>query len=209
MRKKALGIALIAAFAFTGIATASASAIEWKVEGAPLGVGVKESIKENVTVVKPFILKRANGLTVECKMKVKVAFIEGPNKNGAEALEFFQCAVTSNTKCAVEEPIRTTAVVSTLEAGPPVKLKFVPKEGTQFTTITLKSKPGVTCAQAGKLNIVGSAVGEAPEAGTEKLGHLLNFTETSGSNLTFGEETSVFTGEAQLELTSGKKWSAS
>jgi len=97
MRKKAIGVALIVAFAFTGIATASASAIEWKVEGAPLGVGVKESIKENITVVKPFILKRANGVTIECKMKVKVAFIEGPNKNGAEALEFFECSVTSNT----------------------------------------------------------------------------------------------------------------
>jgi hypothetical protein len=209
MRRKTLG-AVIAAFVLALIATASASAIGWKVEGKALGAGVKESTQENVPLVKSLILRKANGLTIECKrLKEKTGFVEGTSKAGAESLELSECAVTSSAKCAVEEPITTTAVTSTLEAGPPVKVKFVPKEGDLFTTATLKSKFGQTCAQAGKYHLTGSAVGEAPEAGTEKLGHLLNFTETSGSSLLFGEESSVFTGELQLELTSGKKWSAS
>ena len=66
LRKKTLGVALVAAVAFAGIATASASAIGWKVEGASLGAGVKESVKETPPLAKPFVLKKANGLTIEC-----------------------------------------------------------------------------------------------------------------------------------------------
>jgi hypothetical protein len=210
LRKKTLGVALVAAVAIAGVVTASASAIGWKVETASLGAGVKESVKETPTIAKPFVLKKFNGLTIECStLKAKSAFIEGTNKTTASGLEFSGCAVTSNSKCVVEEPIETVPVMATLEAGPPVKLKLAPKEGTQFTTVTLKSKPGMTCAQAAALKIVGTATAEAPEAGTEKLGHLLNFTTGSGSSLSFGEETAQLTGEPELELTSGKKWSGS
>ena len=205
-----LGLALVAVLASGAIASASASAVEWKVAGKALKSlkPPEEKLTEEVKVVKGFTLKKKNGLTITCtKLKATNGFIEGAVGNRAEALSFSGCTVTSNTKCEVAQPIKTAAVKSTLEAGPPVKIKFVPKTGTEFVTITLKSKKGVTCAQAGKFKVTGSATGEAPEAATEKIGHLLNFTEKSGSKLTFGEESSIFTGESELTLKSGKKYS--
>jgi hypothetical protein len=210
-RTSYLGLALVVVLASWAIASASAyAAVEWKVAGTALKSlkPPEEKLTEEVKVVKGFTLKKKNGLTITCtKLKATNGFIEGTVGNRAEALSFSGCTVTSNAKCEVSQPIKTAAVKSTLEAGPPVKIKFVPKTGTEFVTITLKSKKSETCAQAGKFKVTGSATGEAPSATTEKTGHLLNFTEKSGSKLTFGEETSIFTGESELTLASGKKYS--
>jgi hypothetical protein len=216
-RIKILGLALAALFAFTAVATATASAAPvWKVGGVALKAGEKVNLKENVTVKKSFVLKKANGLTITCPtLKAKNAFIEGLNKNGAESLTFSGCTVSSNeTTCEVEKgEVKTVAVKSELlEAGGNIKIKFTPKEGTTFATITIKSKTGKTCLQAGSPKVTGSATGEAnskTEAEEELVAHTVKFTSTSGSELVFGEEAAELTGEASLELASGAKYSAS
>ena len=167
------GLVLVAVLASAGIASASASAVEWKVAGKALKSlkPPEEKLTEEVKVVKGFTLKKKNGLTITCtKLKATNGYIEGTVGNRAEALSFSGCTVTSNSKCEVAQPIKTTAVKSTLEAGPPVKIKFVPKTGTEFVTITLKSKKSETCAQAGKYKVTGSATGKRRKRRPKKPG---------------------------------------
>jgi hypothetical protein len=225
-RLRLVCLTALAVVGISAVASASASALTWKVGGVELAAGAKEEITEATEVTENFILKTA-AVTIECgTVKDVGGFIEGTKANGAAHIDFSTCAVTSSsTKCEVKEPIqagiaenaakteKAEGVVSLLEgvagAG---KVKFEPKkeiEGKKvFTEIVIKSKLNQTCGVAKNAKVIGTATGNVV-TGVPALKQPLEFTKTSGSALKLGTEAAEFTGTVKLGLKSGSTWEVS
>ncbi len=203
----------------SAVSSASAFALTpgWDVKGAELKAGETKNIAETANVTKAFVLEtKKSKLAVKCeKLKVNGGKLIGSEQtvtgtNEATSLEFSGCKVTSNEANCEVGTITTVAVLSTLEQPVvgTINIKFAPKTGEEFVTITIKSKTGKTCAQAGKYKVKGFVKANAPEGEVEKLEHKLSFTEASGSSVKFGDEEANFTGEAGLKLNPEEMFSA-
>jgi hypothetical protein len=209
---RTLLISALAVFAISAVASASASAVEWKVKGVGLGTGerkIAEVAKIGVEPVANENVLKWNGIVVTCTgLTVKGGFIKGPAANGAEALTFSGCSVTTPAKCIVTGgSIKTEAVVSTLEAGPPVKVKFAPKTGENFTKFKLANKSETeVCSVKGEFTVHGTATGEVVKPGVEEVEKSLAFNKTSGSKLLVGEQPAEFITEVGLKLNPEELW---
>jgi hypothetical protein len=208
-RSKLLVIAALAVCAFGSVSAANASAASWHVEGAALVGSV--NVEEAVTTTSPWVLKTA-AVTITCEnTALKTAKLTAPNLGSGGGITFTGCKVTSaEASCEIpSEEITTVAVSTETVTGSPVKTTFKPTTGTSFVEITIKSKAGKTCGVAKKAKVSGSAVGETSktEAETEQAAHLITFTTTSGSSLTFGSEVATLTGAGEVKIEGSKKWS--
>jgi len=156
---KLVGLALLALFAFSAVATAAAQAVEAPFysikEGKRLGAGETKEI--TVKAAETFKLS-ATGKVITCTA-VKAnggSEIIGSAKEepgtSKEVLVFSGCTVEGNgAKCAVENgEITTNPVKNELaEVGKKSLVTFfAPETGAVFTTIKFKAESGGTCEVA-------------------------------------------------------------
>jgi hypothetical protein len=186
-----------------GAATSSAaSAAEWKVNGKAL-VG-KESIASGTTVVKNFVLT-GGGVKITCTgLNVKGGFIEAPNLNGAESLEFTGCTAAPTT-CKVKTTLATKPVKSTASVNSTTKeveITFEPVTPKVFIEIEFT---GSECALLGTQPVTGKVKAKAPGGLTQSKKQKL--VVNSSGELKLGVNAATLEGEDELELASGLNWS--
>lgn len=200
----------IAVLALTAVASATASALEYKIEGS--GVTGKTALENiNETGTKNKLKGTPFGVTVQ----IQCSHREGENLaidtlgSSEVKLKFSSCTVEKPANCSVEEPIVTTVVGALGEAGGGLVNEFSPVSGTTFTEITLL---GSSCSLKGKpFKVEGKQACELPAGAVEAVEHGLA-CNASGSALTAGGKKAEFeSSEAKLSLAGaneGKKWSA-
>jgi hypothetical protein len=189
----------------------------WVVAAKALSSGESRALAEATTVSTAFLIKAtfvSNEVKVECKaLKAKGANVKGAEtgaggKGEVEALKFTECEVVGAlaSKCEVSGKEFTTGAISGQleEAGGVVKDKLTPKTGETLASVSFANKSGGTCPATvkGTKNLKGSIIANLPQAGTEQAHRKLEFTATSGSKVTLGENTAELTGGTEIELAS-------
>jgi hypothetical protein len=185
-----------------------------------------EPIAESTTVTAPFKLiltqeKISEIGSIQCsEVKVKGGTIEAPSTRTESAVEYAGCKVyepkpnsaVENTKCVVAgSHFVTNPLKGTLE-GPPgsEKLKFVPQSGSELGVFEIE---GPSCSFKGLFHADGDMVCNYDEVETEKVEHPLEFTPSSGTEVTLSGPAGTppkegVTVSYQVHLSSGKPWSA-
>lgn len=128
---------------------------------------------------------------------------EGTAENSGEIAKgegvavFSGCVVSepAGKGCTVKEPIMTNIVKGDTKG---MKVHFVPAAGETFVTFAIE---GATCPAGikGEKPVKGSATGEV----TEGAPTAVEFTESSGSSLSFGGQTLKFIGNGMLRTPGG------
>lgn len=205
---------LIAVFALSAIASASASAGEWMVGGTSLtgseALATTAKVDENGVLV-------AAGVTITCEggtlNGVKPQIEEAGNKGSVESLEFTGCsAAGENCKLAGQNAggtIGTLPIHVSLELQPGsssiVLATFLPNSGTTFATIAFT---GSGCSLSGKQPVNGKALVEGPTGQEEKVTQEIKaITSQASGLLKVGGDSASLAGAALLKLVSEKTWS--
>jgi hypothetical protein len=226
-----MGLALVAAFAFSAVVAASASTPEYiyKVEGAKLEAGKTKEVT-SIKAVGNIVLKGETfgvKATAECST-LKAAsggeplLVGGqPGTSSKGKLELSACgAVVGGESCASAKiaPIQVNSEIVTVvtpagKAGAVATL--LTPTGTAFTLVKF-----ISCGSLGnvELEIEGdtaalNSTGEA-KAGTERFGAGVNeitMVKTFGGSerevgLEFGGHRATLQGEAEMQLRGVKKW---
>ena len=197
---------LVALFALSAIASASASAAGWMVSGTELSGST--SLATTAKTDKAAKLKAA-GVTIECtgtNLEGTSPVITAPNTGSATSLTFTECEST-NATCSVTKTIGTVPIHATvaLGAGNDVKARFLPKTKTVFATIEYK---GATCALLGVQPVSGKALVDDANGKVESVLQLIEAVTTEASGeLKVGSSPAELTGSALLKLASGAQWS--
>ncbi len=188
-RRLAASVAFCLFFISVGPSVATAcEGIAWKVKGKILEPGESKKIEESLEVEKAMTITVGKN-DIECTtLSDKGGNIAGYAGGEVENLTFSKCSVTNaSTECEVAGgSIKTRPLNIVLDNLTNVEL--APKEGTKFMTIEVKAKEGKTCATAGTFNLDGHIAANMPNGTTESSTHKLEFTETSGSDLTEGAD---------------------
>jgi hypothetical protein len=175
---KMLGLALVAALAFSAVAAGAAQANtpRWKVNGAYLGSGVKKAF--TVTSGKSTLSAPNLGLTIVCTSDKGSGSIIG-SEAGSPGLDegsvtYEGCSVEKAAECQVHSPgapvgtIKTVALKSELvwltELGNEAGVRLFPASGTTFVEIAVEE-----CAaeQTEPLPVTGEVVGKVLPVATE------------------------------------------
>lgn len=213
-RSKVVIASLLALLAAAVVASASASAAEWHVNGST-GAIPATKITEKVITIKEGLLV-GDGLEITCpKVMVSEGQIEGTNSAKASGLTFTECSVKSPATCVLKSTTITSAAVTAkaelAEKGTVkgVMIHFSPAAGEEFATIKFK----VGCPIAGEVEVHGTAQMFAPEGRTEKVSQIAELATTKASNELFvggGTLNSAsLEGKGSLELKNGQDWSFS
>jgi hypothetical protein len=197
-----LGLCLVAALAMGAIASASASAHAYKIEGTEL------TTSEEVAGTSETSKLEAKGLaTIECTKDTFTGSIEKAGKSTGK-VEFKSCKVVGAEACAVVEPIKFKFKDELTEFEKLVADEFKPETGETFVTIELE---GAKCAiTPKKLAVKGTQICKLPEAGSEKEEHSIECTP-AGSKLKLGTVEATFKSTEKVHLSgknAKKKWSA-
>jgi hypothetical protein len=185
-----------------------------------------QPLAESTTVTAPFKLtltqeKISEIGSIQCsEVKVKGGAIEAPSTRTESAVEYAGCKVyepkpnsaVENTKCTVAgSHFVTNPLKGTLE-GPhgAEKLKFVPQSGSELGLFEIE---GASCSFKGLFHADGDMVCNYEEVETEKVEHPLEFTPSSGTEVTLSgpaqtEPKRGVTVSYKVHLSSGKPWSA-
>ncbi len=207
-------VVLVALVALSAVASASASPV-WKVEGHALASGESEALSNTVTVKKHFLFTQnpgphPEGWQAECTaLTLSVAKLKGPSAFAASWLKFTGCATTTHSaECEVGQgnQFQTSAVTGVLEGSTSAQLKIVPAVGSSFAQLEIRNKPLKKCLWQQVAKLTGYMLAEIPLAASEAVGHSLTYKEPNG--LEWFAEPLGFTGEGEITLASGKKWSA-
>ncbi len=216
-RVRHLLVAMIAVFAFSAVAAASASAHAFFVKG----VEVKAEEKFETTgtssspIQSPAKLQSIVGgvkVVIECESDVFKDTIEKEGKTTA-TVKWGGCTVweikagkkTHLTTCKVTEPIEAKNLKDKLITGPGgvVEEEFEPEtSGGTFTTIEITG-----CALEGKYKVTGIQVCSLPNGEIEGYAHEIVCTPT-GSKLKFGAESAAFTDNLADKLVKEEVWRA-
>jgi hypothetical protein len=200
---------LIAVFAFSALASASASASTagWMVGGTQLttaaALATTAKVDEKGTLEVPL-----DAITIECKSSVLTGLepkIESGTMGSAGSLIFKECASTA-ASCTIASPTIGTVPLlaeATLEGALGVKVIFTPKTTKIFTTIEYK---GTECSLAGIKPVKGQATVKAPTGQDENTLQLIE-ADTTGGELEVGSTEAILKGSALLKLASGQPWS--
>jgi ABC-type phosphate transport system substrate-binding protein len=196
-------------------AAGGSNTLKWWVEGHLLTGS--EPIAEATNVIEPFkqvLFKKKlgseGGFEVECgEVKVKKGSIVAPGAREEEAIVYSDCTVVGKPECAVQEA-KTKALTATLEGTVGAeKLKFKPKTGSEIIKwhiLQVTGKPA--CTVKGFYHADGEMTCNYKEVEEELGEHPLEFTATSGSNVTVEGVKAAFSGTDAVHLASGKLWSA-
>jgi len=197
----------IAALALSAVASASASAAGWMVNGAEITKA--EALATTAKVTKNGELT-ASGVTIECNgstLDGTTPQIEDTNKGSAGSLIFLGCkSITANCSISKTE-IGTVPIIveATLEGATGVSASFTPKTGTIFTTIKYE---GAECALLGVKPVTGKAKVTDSKGKEESVTQeiVANVTEAS-KELKVGSSGASLKGAAQLKLANSEPWS--
>lgn len=201
---------VLAALVISALLASSASATtpQWIVEGKALETGATEQIAESTTVTETFSIKSAPAgisIKLECKkMTLPNSLIKGERTRVDSPFVMENCTFTGPAACSAGSTLKLESLTSTLEgtAGA-FKLKFAPTSGSTVMTINIT---GASCALAGSFPIKGTMSCNYPGVETEQKNHLLEFSLTSGTELTHGSDKVTLTGKDEFWLTSNKNW---
>jgi hypothetical protein len=198
-RPRLIVVSIFAVFAVSAVASASASALHWKVNGTLLPAGQRLNV---VSKGGPFTLKtKAHGLKIEilCKKEKDNGWIENPvgGGNGIDLVtsEFSECEVLkpSLMGCTVKEPIVAHANTELVTIGGAIWDQFTPDPaGGPFVVITIENCTGGAAVLNGTYNVEGKTNGKV-ENSTSKL----KFSATENDELTFATEPATLEGEAE------------
>ncbi len=236
-RIRIIGMALVAVFALSAVAVATASALPshvYRVEGAKLEAGKTKEITSKVKAGSEFVLKGTQlGIksVTKCK-KIKLNAAEKPVIVGGEPgtsekekIEFEECTATvGGSKCesVTVESASTKNELVTIEkpAGKKGKLAtlFTPTTGTVFSKVKFKK-----CGLFGspEATVEGSTAALVSPEATEAVSGALIWNEAeeitevekqSKAKVTAGLKAAgnlaTLNGEAEVELVSKEKWGA-
>jgi hypothetical protein len=218
---KVLGLAVMAALAISALASVTASASTWTVEGGSVPQAVKATLKagstaklEGTLLGQDFVLTATtlSSMAPEGEEGDATIYQEGAKAKAKGRLSFSGLTVDKPAGCTVTSPIVTKnltgEVVKHTGSGNGF-VKFTPTTGagTTFANITVKG-----CAVAGTYPVKGTVYGEGNAWGTMAAEQPLNFTPaintTLGGGLTLGTNAAKLTAEGVNHLVSGKKFGA-
>jgi len=214
-RMKFILLGLLAAFAVSAVASASASAAthNFKIEGKTVGTGEKEEL---IVQSKAGLFESAiagTKTTITCQEDIGgVSTIEEKGKskfelkfkNGCLFWEVKEGKKAVLTACKVKEPILAKGE-DELSGGTGNPVEEFKEKGTEaFTTIEIE---GGSCAFAKKFEVKGSTTCALPEAAVEEATHEIICTGV-GSNLKFGGEAAYLYTTEWLNLKSLKGFSS-
>jgi hypothetical protein len=206
-RFRIVGICLIAIFAFSAVAAASASAEEWYVTAKKLSTytPATKEIKSTPMPVTNGLLK-GDGIEITCKkVAVEKGLIEVGGKGKAEHLKFTECKVDNAANCVINPgssagTISTNAVtaVAKLTTSPAATVEFKGTgEESEFTNIKIGNEGEETCLVKSSegYKVRGCAIIESPNLGEEKVEHSGKITTSTGCKLTINKNAATITGE--------------
>jgi hypothetical protein len=209
-RFKVLVVSLLAVFAVSAAASATASAAHvYLIEQTELLSS--EAVEDQGQNSKLEIKLLGVPLFLQCQEELSTGVFK-PKGESTFRIEFKNCYVVENSNgkkiflvnCAVVEPIIAEGTDQLIEHSVD---EFKGKEGV-FATLELT---GEKCVPKGKYKVTGSQVCATPEAEFEKVLHHLICTP-AGSKLVFGTgektEPAQFFAEDQIRLKSLKVWAA-
>jgi hypothetical protein len=223
-RIRLIMLSLLAVFAVSAVASASASAtegiVEWKIGGNPFTGTETETSKGGVFTLKA-------GITIECK-KVKdtgsITQVAGKAGTDATTVEFEECAIPGNANCTVTSENETnegaevngtitvkakTELFEPVETTPDIHYdRFTGEEAEgRFVTIEVDNAAGKTCLVKGEeYTVTGKACAEAgPEAVKAKLTFSKAIEEACGTGLKLKGVAAEFKGVTEQELSGANK----
>jgi len=199
-RLKAVLLSLVAVFAFSAVAAASASAHSYWVSGTELLEGEKREV-EGTSGTSLLV---AAELTVICTRDVFTGTIKGGGDSTA-TVKFTECSVEAAPRCAVTEPIEFNVGDHLTSFEEKIGDAFEPEAGGTFVTIKVT---GGECSLAGKYEVKGKQqCGLGANAEREQEEHEIVCTP-AGSELKFGKKAATFEGTDKVKLKGGGNWSA-
>jgi hypothetical protein len=226
-RVRLMFLGLLAVFAVSAIASASASAHGfWRCkevaagtgkyenhecikeggnknwERKALGVGETEGVSGTSGVSKLESKILGKNITIECKKDTFTGTLEEGGKSRGE-VKFKECKVVGLAGCEVKEPIEFKFKDLLVGPEPGVEDEFKGEEAEEvFVTIEIK-----ICAIKGKYKVKGTQICKLPEAETWKIIHKIECTP-AGSKLKLGENEAKFTSTEEVETTTKWGWDA-
>lgn len=231
-RIRIIGLVLVALFAMSAVAEASAAEYIYQVAGAKLEPGKKKGIVSRAKT--EFVLKGEQEILfikvkseTKCK-KLKLNAAEEPvivggkpGKSEKEKIEFEECKATlggAACKSVVIENASTNNEIVT-EVAPkagPLAILFTPAVGKVFTTVKFKSCGALGSQEA---KVEGSSAALVNPEKKEGVVGLLVYNEKEeitkikkssgaeeGAGLKFAGNTATINGEAEVELTTKEEW---
>jgi hypothetical protein len=209
-KTKVIIVGLIATFAFSAL-VASASAAEWRVNGTPLATTV--GLSTTTKVEQPLVLTVPSlPLTLKCASLsgVKPELVAKASGR-ASSLVFGGCKVTTGPSgCELtENEVATEAVEALLATGttsPDDKVTFKPQKSKNvFAAVPFNTH---CAALSGTEPADGTVVSDAPTGQTELAEQpLVGLGTKEPAGLTVGGLPGYLSGQANLKLVSGLKWS--
>ena len=234
-RLRLILLSVLAVFAVAGVASASASAVEFQIckeagaghkyeseyqcEQEELGagnwewVGITEAVKAE-GISGPSLLSATVGgakLMIECKKDSFAGTLESAGKSSKAVIKYEECAITGSwaTKCEVETTLTTGELKDALSVVATRIVDTFEPEATNFISIVVKKRTGQTCSIETTYPITGSQQCEVDkhtaEAESGKLGHEL-ICKTTGSNLKLGANVATYRGTALIWLMNRHYW---
>lgn len=199
-RIKIVGLCLMAMFAFSSVAAASASALRFVEEGP------KEITKETATGTSG-VSELASEIdktkiTIECKKDTFKGTVEAEGKSGA-TITYEECSLKGLSGCKV--PKITAKLKDKLieNSSKAIEDEFEQESSSEpFATIVIE-----TCTLKGSYKVTGTQTCELPESTVFKEKHEIVCTP-SGSHLKLGSEPATYKGTATVELENKHKWAA-
>lgn len=224
-RLRILLVSLLAVFAFSAVAVAQASAIEfvWKAGGKTLESGEKELSSKAKTsqVLKTSVA----GVKVEITCKEVATpggkIIGGKPGTSSETVEYKGCTVQKPSGCKIKEekittkPLKDEIVEGVGASAGKVLILFTPKEGETFAEPKLEG--GFLCFS---LAVKGSVLAEGNPQKEEATTDTLKFEPAEGkkyksskgeeksAGLTVSGNAATNSGEVETKLVSGEKFGA-
>lgn len=197
-RIRIVGLCLTAMFVL-GVATASASAHEYQVEGGTLPQKITGGSK-TVSKLEGTVLGKK--ITIECaKQTVNSGEILEGNKSNGE-ITYEGCSVKENATCEVPN-IKFKIKDELTGPTPGVQDTFLPTGASEeFVSIKIK-----VCALAGTYPVKGKQVCNLPGGEVFAATHTIECLP-AGSSLTLGTEPAFYTGSTEVSLVSGLKFRA-
>ncbi|MHB8242608.1 MAG: hypothetical protein ACYDHN_11510 [Solirubrobacteraceae bacterium] len=205
-RTRAILAGLLAVFAVSAVASASASAAkpEWLVNSVKLGAGVKREFQQGIELKKNKIV--LNGITVKCTglrfgsgTGVTNAFIEGEKAGSIKELQFTGCAVTSPAECGITNATIKTAEINLklLENGALREIEFTPKV-TEFAKFTFNGETGCGVLANKTVVVKGHTKGSVTPITCANT-HTLTIAEKPTTLTATGASIEEFEAEAKIE----------
>lgn len=207
-RVKLVLLSLLAVFALGAVASASASAQEWLIEGKGLKAGESAPVSGSAAGSLTLLLTLSNiHVVLLCDKASGTGTIVGPSSATANPISFSECKVVE-PKCTTSATLKTKEIsISLLVLGESRLISFIPKAGesTEFVTVELGG-----CAVEGEYKITGSVGCELLHPFESAVLQDCSFELGKDQKLLFGKAEADLEGEISFVLTGadeGKKWS--